>query len=176
MRIETIDPEKWEEYMSDVLVAWEDVLKVKQEWLDNPNPTNEFVADIRVRLSAKKDNMVDTMRSLVLCKGEWDAIIHTHREESMKAAMDEYGGKVTAAEAVYRGYDPYNTSLKISNALDNMVKICYAKIESVKDLTNAMSAYTKDIYHGTSIRDEDGNLETQINTSLEEKYNKTILF
>lgn len=157
MRIENINPDLWFDYMNEVLASWEEVLKIKQKWLDNPNPTGEFVADIRIELTSAKDNMNDTMRALVLCEAEWEAIIHTHREESFSKALETHE-KVTAAEAVYRGYEPYNGSLKVYNKLNNFVKVCYAKLESVKDLANAMSAKTRDIYQnsgsGTSSQTE----------------------
>lgn len=189
MRIENINPDLWFEYANEVLKSWEEILLVKQRWLDNPNPTGEFIADTRVKLSIAKDNMNDHMRALVLCKGEWEGIIHTHREESLRTALKEFDGKVTAADSVYRGYDPYNSSLKVYNKLDNLVKICYAKLESVKDLTNALSAYTKDIYQQGSINNKfsdvspiEANLprheeEKEIEeTPFDQKYNKKILF
>lgn len=145
LRLEEVDINLWQEYCQEVLDEIDKIKVIRDEWSENPDPTGEYLAEVRIELTAAASNLNDTMRALVLIEPMWVAKIHRDKIEAMDKAQAEHSS-VTKAAAVFKGYDPYNQSLEIQGVVKRVLDFAYATLEQTKNLSNALSSKTKDIY------------------------------
>lgn len=150
MRIEEVDMYEWEKYSNDVIEEIEKLKKVRASWESNPNPTAEFLADIRIKLSISSANLVDSMRPLALIEPMWVAKVHRDKKESWDLAREQ-SSTATEAASLFKHYDPYNTSLEIQGVLKRLLDYSYNQAEQARNISNALSTKTRDVYQNSDM-------------------------